>query len=147
MSPQRPALLMWVLGLDLRSPVLARASSPSSRIRAAAEMQVTFWSQAPGQRLRVEKHSFEDGSWAGKAGGAAEICLQEGQSERRQPPSAEAQEQRFPEVTGTGIAHSESQSKHFPPLMGDPTNPQDTLFLFVFFPCQVSGLTELPPGD
>lgn len=28
--------------------------------------------------------------------------------------------------------------------MGDPTNPQDTLFLFVFFPCQVSGLTELP---
>lgn len=52
-------------------------------------------------------------------------------------------------MTGTGVArsnvaHLESQSKRFPPLMGDPTNPQDTLFLFVFFPCQVSGLTELP---
>lgn len=89
----------------------------------------------------------QNGSWTEKAGGGAEIHLQEGQSARRQPPSAEAQEQRFPEVTGTGVAHSESQSQHFPPLMGDPTNPQDTLFLFVFFPCQVSGLTELPPGD
>lgn len=28
-------------------------------------------------------------------------------------------------------------------LMGDPTNPRDTLFLFVF-PCQVSRLTDLP---
>lgn len=27
--------------------------------------------------------------------------------------------------------------------MGDPTNPRDTLFLFVF-PCQVSRLTDLP---
>lgn len=42
------------------------------------------------------------------------------------------------------VAHLELQSKHFPPLMGAPTNPKDTLFLFVFFPCQVSGLTELP---
>lgn len=74
---------MWVLGLDLRPPVLVRASSPSSRVRAAAEMQVTFRSQAPGQRLRVEKLSGKDESWAGKAGGGAEICLQEGQSKRR----------------------------------------------------------------
>lgn len=140
MSPQRPALLMWVLGLDLRSPVLVMASSPSSRVRAAAEMQVTFRSQVPGQRLRMgaglKRQAEERRSTSKKDSPRGDSHL------RQKRRSSD-----FPEVTGTGVAHSESQSQHFPPLMGDPTNPQDTLFLFVFFPCQVSGLTELPPGD
>lgn len=130
--------------------------------------QVPSGSQAPGQRFLVEKHRLRVRSWQSKVresrhplGRQAReqrsdskrdrTLLSQGGDigERRQPPSAEAQEQRFPEVTGTGVAcsnvaHLESQSKHFPPLMGDPTNPKDTLFLFVFLPCQVSGLSELP---
>lgn len=46
---------------------------------------------------------------------------------------------RWPECCPFVIA----KQAFFHLLMGDPTNPRDTLFLFVF-PCQVSRLTDLP---
>lgn len=56
---------------------------------------------------------------------------------RRQAPSPEAQGQRFPEVRETESLAQMSpicnrKASIFPPLMGDPANPRDTLFLFVF---------------
>lgn len=68
--------------------------------------------------------------------------------ERRQPPSGRSagaaisrgdRDRSRPLLCPFGIA-----KQAFSTLNGDPTNPKDTLFLFVFFPCQVSGLTELP---